>query len=260
MKNLLGLLFAFCLMLPMSAVSEIIFEDDFMGDNVDGVDSLNWQWWIEPDLVFAGEASDVPEYGPGVLTLGQGTAHIGLEREEVKNLTDYRVTVLWVDRLINGEADDADFHIGVRCAPYDAETEFPGSCYEVEMDGDDNDSANVVPEDGPTSFHLFIRGGAAAVNNDGNALAHATRDQVPRPVANVWYWTAIEVEGFTIRGKQWNYGDDEPGWLLEGVDLDEQFPSGGIRMGVWSGLAEVAYVKVETIEPGEVEVEHWSLY
>lgn len=258
MKHFLWV-FVFCSCIALIGKSEIIFEDDFMGDNVSGVDSLNWQWWINPDLVFAGTANDVPEHGPGVLTLGNGTAHIGLEKDEVKALTDYRLTVLWVDRLINGEANDADFHLGVRCAPYDSETEFPASCYEVEVDGDDNDSANMVPADGPTSFHLFIRGGVNAVGNNGIPLAHATRDVIPRPVANVWYWTSIEIEGFTFRGKQWRHGSPEPDWLLEGEDVDKQFPSGGVRIGVWSGLADVAYVKIETVETS-VDVKNWSLY
>ncbi len=241
-----------------TAFGELIFEDDFMGENVSGIDPLNWQWWLNSDIIFVSEADDVPEYGPGVLTIGNGTAHIGLENEATKNLVDYRVTVLWVDRLIDGETDDADFHIGIRCAEYDAETQFPESCYEIEVDGDDNDSANVVPEDGPTSFHLFIRGGAAAVDNNGNALAHATRDIVPRPIANVWYWTSIQIQGFVFQGKQWRYSAEEPDWQLEGEDLDKQFPSGGIRVGVWSGMAEIAYVRVETIEP--TSVSDWSLY
>lgn len=242
------------------AQSEVIFEDDFMGDNVSGFDALNWQWWIDLNT-FVTEADDVPEHGPGVLALGGdsgGTSHIGLEVDAVKQLTDYRVTVLWTDRLVNGESDDADFHIGVRCQEYDAENDFPSSCYEVEIDGDDNDSANEVPEDGPTSYHLFIRGGEAAVDNDGNALDHAPRTEVPRPVANVWYWTVLEVEGFTIRSKHWPHGDEEPGWILEAEDLDQQFPQGGVRLGVWSGAAHVAYVAVETIESTPVST--WSLY
>lgn len=244
---------------PGQSQAEVIFEDNFMGDNVEGFDALNWQWWLDLNT-FVTEADDVPEHGPGVLALGGdagGTSHVGLEIDEVKELVDYRVTVLWTDRLVNGDADDADFHVGVRCQEYDPETEFPGSCYEVEIDGDDNDSANTVPEDGPTSFHLFIRGGAAAVDNDGNALDHVTRDVVPRPVANVWYWTSMEVQGFVIRAKHWTYGSDEPGWQLEAEDLDQQFPSGGVRVGVWSGAAHIAYVRVETIE--DTSIEDWPL-
>ncbi|MDP8243351.1 MAG: hypothetical protein P9L94_04660 [Candidatus Hinthialibacter antarcticus] len=253
--------FVFCISLIFisTASAEIIFEDDFMGDNVEGFDALNWQWWIDLNS-FATEADDVPEFGPGVLALGGdagGTSHIGLEIDEIKALTDYQITVLWTDRLIDGETDDGDFHIGVRCQEYDAETEFPASCYEVEIDGDDNDSANTVPEDGPTSFHLFIRGGAAAVDNDGNALAHATRDVVPRPVANEWYWTTIEIQGFKFRAKHWRHGTEESDWILEAEDLDQQFPQGGVRLGVWSGAVHVAYVKIETVEAA---VPAWSIY
>ncbi len=242
------------------AQSEMIFEDDFMGDNADGFDALNWQWWLDLNT-FVTEADDVPENGPGVLALGGdtgGTSHIGLEVEEIKQLSDYRVTVLWTDRLVDGEANDADFHVGIRCQEYDPETDFPASCYEVEVDGDDNDSANEVPEDGPTSYHLFIRGGAAAVDNDGNALDHAPRSEVPRPVANVWYWTVLEAEGFTLRSKHWTVGDPEPDWILEAEDKDQQFPQGGIRIGVWSGAAHVAYVRVDTIEGSDVS--EWSLH
>lgn len=252
------------LFLCMQAHSEVIFEDDFMGDNVDSIDALNWQWWIDAENVFVEEADDAPQFGPGVLALGPGSTHIGLEAEDVKTklmsgeITDYRVSVLWTDRLIDGEADDADFHFGIRCQEYDAQAEAPGSCYEIEVDGDDNNSANEVPEDGPTSFHVFIRGGANAVDNDGNALAHVTRDVVPQPVANVWYWTVMEVEGFTIRAKHWRDGETEPDWMLEGEDLDEQFPQGGVRIGVWSGLANVSYVKVETIETSDVL--GWDLF
>lgn len=251
----------FCasLMFISTVSAEIIFEDDFMGDNVDGFDAVHWQWWIDLNT-FVTNADDAPEFGPGVLALGGdagGTSHIGLEVEEVKMLTDYQVTVLWTDRLIDGDANDGDFHIGVRCQPYDPETEFPGSCYEVEIDGDDNDSANVVPEDGPTSYHLFIRGGAAAVDNNGNALDHAPRTVVPRPIANVWYWTTIEVQGFHIRSKHWNYGTAEPDWILDAEDLDQQFPQGGIRLGVWSGSVHVAYVKIETVDAA---VTSWALF
>ncbi len=87
-----------------------------------------------------------------------GTTHIGLLREETYGLGDYRVTVLFVDRLVEGADNDGDFHVGIRCMNYDPDLlEVPEYCYEVEYDGDDNNAADVVPDEGPTSFHLFAR-------------------------------------------------------------------------------------------------------
>ncbi|MBN2326945.1 MAG: hypothetical protein JXR73_07310 [Candidatus Omnitrophica bacterium] len=268
MKNAASL--AILLLLPVMAGGEVIFEDDFMGENVDGDIPLNWQWDAAADLVWVVESNDVPEYGPGVMILGGdagGTAHIGLLREETQELTDYRVTVLFVDRLVVNDADDADFHVGLRCQPYDPLVgEIPEYCYEVEYDGDDNDAANAVPEEGPTSFHLFGRLPAGTV-----VLDTTTREEVPRPVNNTWYWLSIEAVGATIRAKLWEYGEEEPGWQLEAehipaepeepVDpeapVEEVLAMGGVRIGVWSGLAEVAYVRVETVE---TDVPEWSLY
>lgn len=244
---------------PVTA--EVIFEDDFMGDNNDGGVPANWQWWLF-DQVWVVEADDVPEYGPGVMNLGGDTGstiHMGLEVEEVKKLTDYRVTVLFTDRLIVGEQDDGDFHVGIRCNPdYDPEVDEPTGCYEVEYDGDDNGPRNEVPEDGPTSFFLFTRDGDAELRGeDEDFVAWATRDVVPRPVRNTWYWLSLQAVGNVISTKVWEYGTEEPDWILTKEDPYNEFPQGGVRIGVWSGVAEVAYVKVETVE--EAPVVDWSL-
>ena len=39
---------------------------------------------------------------------------------------------------------------------------------------------------------------------------------------------------------------------------EEKLSIGGVRIGTWSGLANVAYVKVETVEP--TAVTEWTLY
>jgi hypothetical protein len=264
MKSVLCIsLLALFVFLPISVFSEIIFEDDFMGDNVDGLDALNWQFFLDYANIVTGENNNAPEYGPGVLVLGPGSTHPGLENDAVKELSDYRVTVLWTDVEIANPEDgrDADFHIGIRCAEYDPEVVFPGNCYEVEFDGDDNDSSNAVPEDGPTHFFIFIRGGDSTLRDDTNQFgAHATSDVVPRPTRNVWNWTSIEAVGTTVRAKTWRYGNPEPDWMLEAEDPINEFPSGGVRLGVWSGTAHVAYVKVETVENVPTDVNSWSLY
>ncbi len=244
-------------------MGEVVFEDDFMGDSVDGQDPMYWQWWQYADLVWADEADDVPEHGPGVLVLGGdgggGTVHIGLEADEVKSLTDYRVTVLFVDRLISGEEGDSDFHIGIRCQEYDPFSQDPENCYEVEYDGDDNGPRDVVPEDGPTSFFIFTRGGDAELRGEEeDYVYYATRDVVPRPVSNQWYWLSIQAVGNVIRAKVWRYEDDEPDWILTAEDPLNEFPSGGVRIGTWSGIAHVAYVKVETVE--EAAIQEWPIH
>ncbi|MGC9328573.1 MAG: hypothetical protein ACP5I1_13135, partial [Candidatus Hinthialibacter sp.] len=61
MKNAASL--AILLLLPVMAGGEVIFEDDFMGVNVDGDIPLNWQWDAAADLVWVVESNDVPEYG-----------------------------------------------------------------------------------------------------------------------------------------------------------------------------------------------------
>lgn len=245
----------------MPSAAEVIFEDDFMGDNVDGQDAVNWQWWMDLANVIVAEADDAPEHGPGVLALGPDSVHIGLEVDAVKELSDYRVTVLWTDREIAATEDgrDADFHFGIRCAEYDPEAAIPENCYELEYDGDDNDHANAVPEDGPTSFFVFVRGGNAELRPEPDQAfgAHAPRDVVPRPTRNVWNWTVMEAVGNTVRAKTWEYGEDEPDWILEATDPVEEFASGGVRIGVWSGTAHVAYVRIETVE--ETGVTDWSL-
>jgi len=253
---------------------EIVFEDDFMGDNVvDGDIPVNWQWEMAADLIWIEDRDDVPEHGPGVLILGGdsgGTTHIGLLREETYGLGDYRVTMLFVDRLIQGSDNDGDIHVGIRCMNYDPDLEeVPLYCYEVEFDGDDNDAANNVPEAGPTSFHLFARLPSGTV-----VLDTTTREEVPRPVSDVWYWMTIEAVGnVTVRAKVWQYGEAEPDWQLEGehipvesdeppedpeAPVEEKLSIGGVRIGTWSGLANIAYVKVETIEPAAAS--DWALY
>lgn len=246
------------------ALGEVIFEDDFMGDDSTNEwgEPINWQFIMYLSTVWVEEADDVPEYGPGVLYMGgpdgasTATIHMGLEVEATKTLTDCRFTALWVDRMIEGESDDGDFHLGIRCAEYDPETEEPSICYEVEYDGDDNDATNVVPERGPTSFHLMARG-------DGSlALDYATRDEVPRPVSNVWYWTSIQVVGQEVSAKVWRHGEDEPDWQLSAVVEDEAFilESGSVRIGAWSGNVHVAYVRVETVEEEPVSVDEWMVH
>ncbi len=263
MKNYLLFLFIGCLsLLVYPAAGEIVFEDDFMGDNVDGMDPVHWQWWLFADVVWAGEADGVPEHGPGVLVLGGdgggGTVHMGLEVDAVKELTDYRVTVLFTDRLISGEEGDADFHVGIRCQEYDAEVASPESCYEVEFDGDDNGPRNEVPEDGPTSFYIFTRGGDSELRGEGEDYVHyVTRDVVPRPVRDTWYWLALEAVGNVIRAKVWEYGTEEPDWILTAEDPLNEFQSGGVRIGVWSGIAHVAYVRVETVE--DTSITDWPI-
>lgn len=257
------LLLAFCIAVSIPQLqADIVFEDDFMGDNVNGVDPVNWQWWINPGLVWVDEADDVPEHGPGVLILGdQGeTVHIGLEVDEVKQLKDYRVDVLFTDRLIVGEENDADFHIGIRCQEYDTDSE-PSSCYEVEFDGDDNGPNNEVPETGPTSFYIFTRGGDSELRGDEEFVTSSTRDIVPRPIKNQWYWLSLQAVGNVLSAKVWKYGEEEPDWILATEDTQNEFESGGVRVGVWSGQVHIAYIKVETVtEAPPTPVRNWPLF
>lgn len=94
--------------------SSALFEDDFSGDNVAMGKPANWQWWIHAADIWADESEDAPSpYGPGVMTLGnnaaRGDVHLALTAKELEGVDDYRVTLLWSDRLVSGEIGDADF-------------------------------------------------------------------------------------------------------------------------------------------------------
>jgi hypothetical protein len=211
-----------------------------------------WHWVPFASEVWINEADDVPEgYGPWVLTLGRGsnsTAHIALKSDALAGETDYEVSVLWVDRTIVGELNDSDFHVGVRAQPTeDMELEAPERLYEVEVDGDKADATNLIPDDGPTHFHLFIRGDVQ------RALDHATAEEFPQPVRDQWYWTRMRVVGATLQAKTWAHGSEEPDWMLSATDPENRYPSGTIRLGVWSGKAEVAFVEVRKAESAVAE-------
>lgn len=225
----------------------IILEDDFRDDNIENERPANWQWW-KSSAVTLEEVDDAPAgYGPTVMRLGTGgsTIHIGMdvENETMWNLSDYRVKVLWTDRHVSLSMNDADFHIGIRCMPPESKLHNVEFGYEIEIDGDDTDATNLVPEDGPSHFHMMTRG---EINR---ALDFTTAEEFPRPVRDQWYWTIFEASGPVLRAKTWKYGDEEPDWMMVTVDPEKEFQSGGIRMGVWSGGVDVAYVSVEEAEP-----------
>lgn len=243
------LFYSGCLGIDPTGTS-VLFEDDFAGKNVNMSKPSNWQWWIFADKIWIDESEDAPEeYGPEVMTLGNnaanGNVHLALTADELNGVDDYRVTVLWSDRLVAGEMGDADFHIGVRCQTPEGglEKAVPDRCYELEVDGDGADATNLMPEEGPTHFHLFIRDATALT------LGHVSEEVFEGPVRKTWYWTSVEVVGNRIRAKQWTFGGEEPDWQLEAVDEENRFPSGGVRLGVWSGKAEVAYVRIDKAFP-----------
>ncbi len=72
MKRLLLSILPLAVFLGASSMTygELVFEDDFMGANVDGMDPVNWQWEVAADLIWVEEADDVPEYGPRCLGSG----------------------------------------------------------------------------------------------------------------------------------------------------------------------------------------------
>lgn len=224
----------------------VIFQDDFTGDNVQMGKPVNWHWVPYAADVWVNDADDVPGgYGPNVLTLGRtstSTAHIALKPELLRGHTDYQVTVLWVDRRVVGAMGDSDFHVGVRAQKVDFGMEAPEKCYEVEIDGDDADATNLMPEDGPTHFHLFIRGDLQ------KPLDHADESEFPPPVRNTWYWTKLRVAGHSLKAKTWIFGTEEPDWQLEGTDDSGLYTEGTVRIGVWSGIAEAAYLEIEAVE------------
>ena len=248
-----GLLLALlCLLFSCISSSDknenLLFEDYFSGDSVSFAKPAHWQWWIfAPDL-WINEREDVPGgYGPEVMTLGSKggnkTLHFGNEVPELQNLTDFQVTILWTDRLVVGEMGDGDFHIGLRMQPVDdREIEYPNVGYELEIDGDGADATNLIPADGPTHFHVFDRDGS------GIPLASAGEDLFPGPKRNQWYWTKFKVSGYRLQAKIWEEGTEEPDWMIDTVDKDKKYSSGGIRLGVWSGYVDVAYVAVEKVE------------
>ncbi len=225
---------------------KIIFRDDFTGDNVQMGKPVNWHWVPSAADVWVNDANDIPKgYGPNVLTLGRtstSSAHIALKPELLQGYTDYQVTVLWVDRKVVGAMGDSDFHVGVRAQKVDFGMEAPDNCYEVEIEGDDADATNLMPEDGPIHFHLFIRGDLQ------KPLDHAGESEFPPPVRNTWYWTKLLVAGNSLKAKPCVYGTEEPDWQLEGTDESGLYTGGTVRIGVWSGIAEVAYLEIEAVE------------
>ena len=60
-------------------------------------------------------------------------------------------------------------------------------------------------------------------------------------------WNMMNFAGIVL----WDY--------IMSEDLEKEFPSGGTHIGVWSGLADVAYVILATVE-ADVNVINWSLY
>lgn len=202
-----------------------------------------WHWVPYAAEIWVNEAQDVPDgYGPTVLTLGRGAnsrAHIALKPEYLEGIRNYEVRVLWTDRLVVGQINDSDFHVGVRVEPTQDMDRFAAEQgYEVEVDGDSADATNLMPEDGPTHFHLFAR------SDVPRAFDHARVDEFPPPVRNTWYWTRVRVVDNRIWAKTWVHGSPEPDWMLYARDDEGLFPAGTIRLGVWSGKAEVAYVEI----------------
>ena len=245
---LMAVLFSSACVTQGSSLPEDVLLRESFGEEYSLVGKpTRWYWVPYASEIWTNEAEDVPEgYGPWVLTLGRGsnsTAHIALKPEILAGETDYEVSVLWVDRTVVGELNDSDFHVGVRAQPTsDMELETPEKLYEIEVDGDKADATNLIPDDGPTHFHLFIRGDVQ------RALDHATADEFPQPVRDQWYWTRMRVVGSTLQAKTWAHGNEEPDWMLFATDADNRYPTGTIRLGVWSGKAEVAFVEVRRAE------------
>lgn len=236
-----------CASIASASDPTLLLEERFEEEHVLVGKPERWHWVPHAADIWVNEADDVPQgYGPYVLTIGRGsssTAHIALRSQLLEDATDYEVTVLWVDRTVVGELNDSDFHIGVRAQATDEmDMQAPDHCYEVEIDGDKADATNLMPEDGPTHFHLFVRGDVQ------RPLDHASAELFQQPVRNTWYWTTVRVVGSSIWAKTWPHGTVEPDWMLSATDEQTQYPTGTVRLGVWSGKAEVAYVAVRRAE------------
>lgn len=232
---ILPMLLSFILALPIQA--KTLIEDEFVNlDNltkpIDEAGNGNVEVEVEND-------SSAPAHGPEVLSLN-GDCAVYFKNFE---FTDGVIEALWkdVETWEDPGAADADGVLIARAQDIVSNKSTPipegGGTYWVEHDTDGGFQfkksipLDVLPPEGDEETFVKL--------NDG----HFTTGDWNK---TGWIWVKWQLDGPHLLAKYWSTAESEPSeWTIEATD--DTYTKGFAGLGVWSGHAHIAYIRISDL-------------
>ena len=204
--------------------AKILFEDDFSSGKLDKYD-IAWGDKKPKEIAKFVKIvkSDPPKHGPDAFSL-QEEPHAGNLVAMIKDVVfeDGFIEMLWIDAGLPEDADGPLF--------------FRGDLGQKEV-SKIYDHSILVELDTDTGLHFDFLNGGGVCENCKKPNIKSTPD---------WTWIKVKAEGKKLSLKAWVDGENEPNWQIEAEN--DQYKKGAVGFRAWSGIAEIAYIKITDLD------------